>query len=76
MEESYEVRNREVEEKIREIGQALKNTMPEGWGFVLTLASYGEGGATFYMSSIERDDTIKLLEEMIEKLKRRRANAG
>lgn len=67
--ERYPIRNEEIERKLYEIGTSIKDDLPDGWGFVLALASYGEGGATFYMSSVERAGAIKLLEELIEKMR-------
>lgn len=42
--------------------------MPKGWGFVLLLASHGEGGVTTYLSDCRREDIIKFLREMAYKL--------
>jgi hypothetical protein len=64
---SFEVRNPEVEEKLKEIGRELKASMPAGYGFTLLITSYGEGGALFYMSSCERDSMIATMREFIQK---------
>ena len=64
---SFEVRNPEVEQKLKEIGDWLRSSMPEGWGFILLISSYGPGGATFYMSSVERQDAVNALREFIQK---------
>jgi len=63
----YEVRNQEVEDLLTNIGRILKKIMPEGYGFALHIANYSEGGGIFYVSSIKRDDYIKLLREFIQK---------
>ena len=76
MEEKFEVRNREIEARLNDIGVLLKAAMPENWGFVLVMSSLGENGAAFYLSSIERESTINLMEEMFQKLKGRQADAG
>lgn len=63
----FEVRNEEIEQKLKEIGRILKGVMPEGWGFTLLISSYGEGGSMFYLSSVERQDAVNMLREFIQK---------
>lgn len=58
-----------AEQTARDIGRVLKDAMPPGWGFTLMMFSYGENGHTTYISSAKREDVIKALAEMIEKLK-------
>lgn len=62
----FEIRNAEVEEKLRTIGRSLKDQMPEGFGFTLLIFSYTPG-AMFYMSSAERTDMIAAMREFIAK---------
>ena len=62
----FEIRNPEVEEKLREIGRELKGRMPEGFGFALLIFSY-EPGSMFYLSSAERDTMIAAMREFIAK---------
>lgn len=64
---AYEVRNGEIEAKLKEIGRMLKDSMPQGWGFTLLLTSYGAGGSLFYLSSVERQDMIATMREFIQK---------
>lgn len=64
---TFEVRNEEVERKLKEIGNMLREIMPKGWGFTLLISSYGEGGSMFYMSSVERQDAVNMLREFIQK---------
>ena len=66
---TFEVRDPEAEQKLREIGRMLKKTMPKGYGFTLLLFEFGKGGNLFYISSGERADVIKTMEEFIEKNK-------
>jgi hypothetical protein len=68
MPELFEMRNPEIEKLLRELGQDLKRKMPPGWGFTLLISSYGEGGATFYLSSVERGDGINLMKEFVAKM--------
>lgn len=69
---NFEVINIEIERLLRQLGRELKDRMPPGWGFSLMITSYGEGGATFYCSSVDREDMIKMIEEdVLPKLKQR-----
>lgn len=67
--DDFQVRSRLTEEKLREVGKIIKTTLPPHLGFTLLLYDYGEGGATFYMSSANREDNIRLMQEFIEKQK-------
>ena len=53
----------------RQLGAGLKVATPEGYGFMLMVMEYGEGKNCFYISSVQREDAIKMLEEMLEKLR-------
>lgn len=57
-----------MEAKAREIGRLLKTKMPEGVGFFLCLYDFGDSGWMTYVGNGRRDDTIKLLRELAEKL--------
>jgi len=72
--ERYEIRQEDVERKLYSIGKLIGDDLPDGYGFMLMIASYGEGGSAFYLSSMQREDTIKMLEEFIarERAKGRR----
>lgn len=63
----FQVRNEKVEKQLKRIGNKLREDMPEGFGFVLLIASYGEGGSTFYTSSCERDSVVAMMREFIKK---------
>lgn len=67
----FEVRNPEVEAKLRDIGQRLGDSMAQipGYGFALLIFSF-EPGATFYVSNAERDSMIEAMEEFIRKSRR------
>jgi len=62
----FEVRNPEIEEKLREIGRSIKRDMPAGFGFTLLIFSY-QPGSMFYISSAERDGMIAAMREFIAK---------
>lgn len=65
----FEVKNPEVETKLREIGGVIGKELPQGFGFTLFLFEYGEGGSMFYISSAQREDMIKAIMEFLEKQK-------
>lgn len=69
MESHYEIKKAEVEARMKELGNELKTKMPEGMGFALLMFDYRKEGNTFYVSSANREDTIKAFEEFIAKLK-------
>ncbi len=70
--DTFEVKNPEIVERLKEVGQLLKGIMPEGWGFTLFMFDYskGPGGSLFYLSSAQRDDMLATLEEFIGKQKK------
>lgn len=65
--DSFEVRNKEAEDYLRDVGRILKENTPKGMGFTLLLFDYGDGGNMFYTSSAKREDMIKALKEFIQK---------
>lgn len=52
---------------LNDAGTIVRSMMPPGWGFTLILASYGEGGGLLYISTVEREDSIKMLREFINR---------
>jgi hypothetical protein len=58
----------EAENKARDVARFIKAQMPSGWGFCLILASHGDEGSMTYLSSLDRECTVKLLREMALKL--------
>lgn len=65
----FEVKQPDIEAKLYAIGRALKEDMPEGWGFTLLLFDYttDPGGSLFYLSSAERKDVIETMKEFLRK---------
>lgn len=57
-----------AERKAREWARLLRRDLPRGWGFVVFLASLGKGGATTYLSTIERDDSIRMIKEWLARV--------
>ena len=60
----------QAEVKAREIARVLKKAMPNEWGFTLVLYSYGGDGFMTYLSSGDRQDCIKMLEELLGHIKK------
>ena len=63
---SYEIRNPEIEEKLKSIGHKLGRDMLSGWGFTLLIYSFGEGGSIFYISNANRADMLQAMKEFIK----------
>lgn len=66
----FEVRNKQIEEHLRKMGNDLKSGMPKGWGFTLLIFDYENelpDGGMFYISTASRGDMIKAMQEFIQK---------
>lgn len=64
---NFEVRNEELEKLLNDLGQKIKSSMPQGYGFTLLISSYGQGGSMFYISSVDRSDVLRMMREFIQK---------
>jgi len=60
----------ELEAHGQQIGRALKEVLPPEVAFFLILSNYGADGTMVYTSSVERENAIKLLREMANKLEK------
>lgn len=58
----------DLEKRAREVGLILKGIMPEGVGYAFLMFTFGEDGWMTYASNAQRDDMIKSLKEMLEKM--------
>lgn len=56
----------EAERAAQYAGRKVAESCPQGWVFLLVMASIGESGNMTYVSSIDRDDSKKLLEEILD----------
>lgn len=56
-----------LEELCRQIAQRIKASLPPSVGFTLFLMTYGPGGWLTYLSSVQRADMIKTIEEWLGK---------
>jgi hypothetical protein len=72
----YEVKNELIKNKLIQIGGRLIQAIEDipGYGFAFLLFSYGEKGDLFYLSTAQREDMIKLLDEFKAKLQEQPKN--
>ena len=54
-----------VIEHLNKTARAIKADMPSGWGFALLMFTYGEGGQMVWLSSADRQDMLKALQEFL-----------
>lgn len=57
-----------IEEKAKEVGRLIRKQLPEWAGFTLILFTLGEKGWMTYLSTAVREDMIKGMKELIEKM--------
>lgn len=61
----------QLEQKTSRIArEVLVPALPQGVGFCLVLYDFGAGGSMAYCANGQRDDVIKMLEELTEKMRR------
>lgn len=66
--EDFQVKNALIEEQLKRIGREIKEKMPENWGFTIMMFDLNtNSGSMFYLSSAERGDMIKAMQEFISK---------
>jgi hypothetical protein len=66
---NFEIRNEEIEGLLKEIGSLIDGALHKfpDYGFTLMLFTYGEGGELFYISSAQRKDMIRAMQEFQQK---------
>lgn len=62
----YEIRDKEIEETLRRLAQAINVSCPPGYGFALQIFGY-ENHAFFWISNANRQDMCKALREFIKR---------
>jgi hypothetical protein len=62
---------RALEAMCRDVAVTLRAALPPGCGFFLSLFDFGDSGWTTYMSNGQRDDMVKFLRELADKLEQR-----
>ncbi len=58
----------ELEMMARELGRAINKDLLPGTGFVVALFNFGGTGSMTYLSNGNREDTIKMLRELLGKI--------
>lgn len=58
-----------MDRTAQSIGQMIGGTLPKGVGFCLSLFTFDAPGWMTYVSSAERQGTVKRLEELLAHLK-------
>jgi hypothetical protein len=69
---NFNIRNADIEERLREIGKMVKHHTPQGWGFTVLMYDFPEAqiehpSALFYISNANREDVIKAMKEFIRR---------
>ncbi len=59
---------RDLEERTRKVAIMFKDMMPDGVGYAFLMFTFGDDGWMTYASNAEREQMIKALQEMIEKM--------
>jgi len=67
-----EARRLRLERQCADLGTVIGSCMPEGVGFAFVMFDFGGEGNMAYLSSGAREDLIKMLAELHEKLIRSR----
>jgi len=65
----YEVRNEQIEDLLRSLGNILKGSIPPGYGFTLLIFGFSPNNELFYLSSAQREDMIRTMQEFIAKFR-------
>lgn len=55
----------EVAAEMKDIGKAIANELPPGFGFALFVFDFGGKGHISYMSNAQRPDMLRALKEFI-----------
>lgn len=58
-----------LEQQCAELGREIVRKLPAGVEFVFVTFDFGENGNVAYLSSAQRDGAIKMLEELVVKMK-------
>lgn len=59
----------EAERSAQLLGRTIADELPQGWMFLLVLASVGDNGFSTYLSNIERASAIDLFEETVRRMR-------
>ena len=59
-----------LENVCAKLGRTVGDILPEGVGFVMVLFDFGAKGSMAYMGNGNREDVIKMLGELRDKIRR------
>lgn len=57
----------EVRETMNKVASAIDSALPDGFGFVLLVFNFGEGGYMNYISNSDRADVVRAMKEFVAK---------
>ena len=60
----------QAEMQAQVLGRKIGPHLPPGWGFCLMLFSWGPGGLMTYISNGQREDVIKALRELCDRMEK------
>lgn len=63
---NYQVHDENAEIALKQVGDLLDKAMPENYGFIFLMTTFGKGGNTFYISNVQRPDVVTMMQEWIE----------
>lgn len=66
--ENQEQKRRELEDACASMADVIGSALPEGVGFALIFADFGDKGNAAYCSNVQREDMIKLLRETANRI--------
>lgn len=58
---------KELKERVRDLGEAMSQAVPEGHGYFLVLVD--DRGIASFVSGMEREEAVKHLEQVLARLK-------
>jgi hypothetical protein len=77
IDERFQVRNEDVERKLRTIGTIVDGEVPDGWGWALFMVPFGAHeaapkglGAVFWISNSERPGMLDAIQGWIDEHKK------
>lgn len=69
MSTKVKLNRQQLEETCRGYADAFRDVVPDGVGFTIFLFDFGTGGNTAYVSSADRADMVRLIEEWLRRQK-------
>lgn len=63
-----DARRKKLEDDVSRIGRRIGDSLAPGIGFTLLFFEFGEQGELAYISNAQRDDMVKVLRQMADRL--------